>query len=67
MRMPAEWALHQATLMEWPTITRKEFWGELFDRAKADWAAMAQRRGRVRAGGDGHRSRAGVRGAIDVR
>jgi agmatine deiminase len=41
LRMPAEWAPHQATLMEWPTITRTEFWGELFERAKADWATMA--------------------------
>ncbi len=41
LRMPAEWAPHQATLMEWPTITRRAFWGVLFDRAKADWAAMA--------------------------
>ncbi len=41
LRMPAEWAPHQATLMEWPTITRTEFWGDLFDRAKADFAAMA--------------------------
>ena len=41
LRMPAEWAPHQATLMEWPTITRFEFWGDLFDRAKADFAAMA--------------------------
>ena len=41
LRMPAEWAPHQATLMEWPTITRAAFWGGLFDRAKADWATMA--------------------------
>ena len=41
LRMPAEWAPHQATLMGWPTITRKAFWGPLFDRAKADWATMA--------------------------
>jgi agmatine deiminase len=27
--------------MEWPTITRTAFWGSLFDRAKADWATMA--------------------------
>ena len=39
--MPAEWAPHQATLMEWPTMTRAEFWGDLFDRAKADFATMA--------------------------
>jgi agmatine deiminase len=41
LRMPAEWAQHQATLMEWPTITRADFWGDLFDGAKSDWAAMA--------------------------
>lgn len=39
--MPAEWAPHQATLMEWPTITRSEFWGALFDSAKADYASVA--------------------------
>jgi agmatine deiminase len=39
--MPAEWAPHQATLMEWPTITRAGFWAELFDRAKTDFAAVA--------------------------
>lgn len=41
LRMPAEFEPHRATLMEWPTITRAEFWGDLFDRAKADFAAMA--------------------------
>ncbi|MGZ5297653.1 MAG: agmatine deiminase family protein [Actinomycetota bacterium] len=41
LRMPAEWAPHQATLMEWPTICRQALWGELFDRAKADFAAVA--------------------------
>jgi len=39
--MPAEWAPHQATLMEWPRITRTALWGALFDRAIADWATMA--------------------------
>jgi agmatine deiminase len=39
--MPAEWERHQATLMEWPTVTRTAFWGELFDRAKADFATVA--------------------------
>jgi agmatine deiminase len=39
--MPAEWEPHQATLMEWPTITRAGFWGELFDRAKTDFATVA--------------------------
>jgi agmatine deiminase len=40
-RMPPEWAAHRATLMSWPTITRMAFWGDLFDRAKADWATVA--------------------------
>jgi len=39
--MPAEWAPHQACLMEWPTRTRAELWGELFDDAKRDYAAVA--------------------------
>jgi agmatine deiminase len=41
LRMPAEWAPHQATLMQWPTITRMSLWGELFDRAKMDFASVA--------------------------
>ncbi len=39
LRMPAEWAPHQATLMEWPT--RKELWRGLIDEAKRDFATMA--------------------------
>jgi agmatine deiminase len=39
--MPAEWSRHQATLMEWPTTTRRDFWGDRFDQAKADWAIVA--------------------------
>jgi agmatine deiminase len=41
-RMPAEWGPHQATLMAWPTRTRKDFWGPVFDRAKEDYAAIAR-------------------------
>lgn len=41
LHMPAEWEPHRATLMEWPTTTRTELWGDLFDSAKADFAAMA--------------------------
>ena len=40
--MPAEWAAHQACLMEWPTLTRKALWAGLFDDAKRDYAAVAQ-------------------------
>ncbi len=37
--MPAEWAPHQATLMEWPA--RLDLWGSLMEQAKLDFAAMA--------------------------
>ena len=40
--MPAEWAPHQACLMEWPTQTRASLWGELLDEAKRDYAAVAR-------------------------
>jgi agmatine deiminase len=39
--MPAEWSPHQATLMEWPTATRGDLWGDLFEQAKRDYAAVA--------------------------
>ena len=39
LRMPAEWAPHQATLMAWPT--RKTLWGELFEPAQRDYATVA--------------------------
>jgi agmatine deiminase len=41
-RMPPEWGRHQATLMAWPTRTRQALWGPLFERAKADYAAIAR-------------------------
>jgi agmatine deiminase len=40
MRMPAEWAEHDGCLMGWPT--RAELWGEAFEDAKAEWAAVAR-------------------------
>ena len=40
--MPAEWAAHQACLMEWPTQTRKGLWAGLFGDAKRDYAAVAR-------------------------
>ena len=40
--MPAEWAPHQGCLMEWPTLTRAEVWGELFEDAKRDYATVAR-------------------------
>jgi agmatine deiminase len=39
--MPAEWERHEACLMEWPTVTRKAFWGDRFDEAERDYAAVA--------------------------
>ncbi|HEY3212712.1 MAG TPA: agmatine deiminase family protein, partial [Actinomycetota bacterium] len=39
--MPAEWEPHEASYMEWPTLTRREFWADRFDEAKRDYAAVA--------------------------
>jgi agmatine deiminase len=39
--MPAEWEPHESCLMEWPTLTRRDLWGELFEEAKHDYAAVA--------------------------
>jgi agmatine deiminase len=39
LSMPAEIAPHAATYMEWPT--RVELWGDLFERAKLDYAEVA--------------------------
>jgi len=40
LRMPAEWARHEACLMAWPT--RVELWGEALAGAKEEYAAVAQ-------------------------
>ena len=40
--VPAEWAPHQACLMEWPTRTRASLWGGLLDDAKRDYATVAR-------------------------
>ncbi|HXF35786.1 MAG TPA: agmatine deiminase family protein [Actinomycetota bacterium] len=40
-RAPAEWEPHQACLMAWPTRTRLPMWGELFEEAERDYAAVA--------------------------
>jgi agmatine deiminase len=39
MRMPAEWAPHERTIMCWPA--RESLWQELFAQAEADHAAVA--------------------------
>jgi agmatine deiminase len=37
--MPAEWERHERTIMGWPC--RLELWGETIDRARADYAQVA--------------------------
>jgi agmatine deiminase len=39
--MPAEWEPHEACLMEWPTVTRRDFWADRFEEAKRDYASVA--------------------------
>lgn len=39
MRLPAEWEPHERTLMGWPC--RLELWGETIDRARLEYAAVA--------------------------
>ncbi len=39
MRTPAEWELHERTLMGWPC--RADLWGETMAQARADYAAVA--------------------------
>ncbi|MGZ4267002.1 MAG: agmatine deiminase family protein [Solirubrobacteraceae bacterium] len=39
MRMPAEWEPHERTLTGWPC--RRVLWGGLLERARADYAAVA--------------------------
>jgi agmatine deiminase len=39
--MPAEWEPHDACLMGWPTVTRRDFWADRFEEAKRDYAAVA--------------------------
>lgn len=39
LAMPAEWEPHAATSMAWPA--RAELWGDLFEDAKRDYAAVA--------------------------
>src|SRR2546428_696145 len=41
-RMPAEWEPHQMTLMQWPTRTRADLWGDLFESALRDFAEVAR-------------------------
>lgn len=39
LRMPAEWAPHERTLMAWPC--RRELWGDALEPARRDHAAVA--------------------------
>ena len=40
--MPAEWEPHQMTLIQWPTRTRADLWGDLFESALRDFAEVAR-------------------------
>jgi len=40
--MPAEWAPHQACLMQWPTVARQYIWAGMFDDARREYAAVAR-------------------------
>lgn len=40
MAMPAEWAVHELTLMAWPA--RLALWGDALGRAKREYAAVAR-------------------------
>jgi agmatine deiminase len=40
LRMPAEWAPHERTLMAWPA--RRALWGAAMDQAKRDYAQVAR-------------------------
>jgi agmatine deiminase len=39
--MPAEWETHEACLMQWPTLTRRDLWGDRFEEAQRDYATVA--------------------------
>ncbi|MFI5733621.1 agmatine/peptidylarginine deiminase [Kribbella sp. NPDC051587] len=39
-RMPAEWDLHERTLLTWPT--RRELWAGVFEEAKREYATVAR-------------------------
>jgi agmatine deiminase len=41
LSMPAEWAPHEATLISWPTRTRTDLWGSMFDDAVHEYSAVA--------------------------
>ncbi len=41
LSMPAEWAPHEATLIAWPTHSRDDLWGDLFDDAAREYSTVA--------------------------
>ncbi len=41
LSMPAEWEPHEATLIAWPTRTRTDLWGELFEDAEREYSTVA--------------------------
>jgi agmatine deiminase len=71
MRMPAEWEPHERTLMGWPC--RSELWGDTLDRARADYAAVANAIAAfepvtmiANVGADAASARAACTGAVEI-
>lgn len=71
MRMPAEWEPHERTLMGWPC--RSELWGGAIDRARADYAAVANAIAAfepvtmiANVGADAPAARAACTGAVEI-
>jgi agmatine deiminase len=69
--MPAEWELHDRTLMGWPC--RRELWGAEIAQARADYAAVANAIAAfepvtmiANAGADAAEARAALSGAVEV-
>ena len=52
MRMPAEWAPHERTIMCWPA--RESMWQERFAQAQADHAEVANAIAAFALDPDGH-------------
>src|SRR5919201_1936361 len=69
--MPAEWEPHERTLMGWPC--RRELWGSEMERARGDYAAVANAIAAfepvtmiANAGADAAAARAACSGAVEV-
>ncbi len=71
MRVPAEWEPHERTLMGWPC--RRELWGETIERARHDYAVVADTIAQfepvtmiANPGADAEQARAACAAAVEV-